>query len=420
MDDSYLDTTPMRQPPPGVVADLVHPVSQSYKLIIFTSIMSAFVAFFTAGRIYTRLKITRSFGADDYLTIASAVFTLAFNFTNLLMCDEPGGGPLGNHLWDTSLRKYVYFSKLAIANSVMARTANCLIKVTFLVFYLRLFGPKNYVRVMVMAGFVAISGFWFAWMIGYLVLSPPGSRFPEGYLAKGYQKHMAGIPTKLITAAGVFSVITDGYIMFIPLHQIPSLGLSYKRKWGISLIFLTGLVATGAGIANLVFRFNPTIMDSTDWTWTAVFVGMTTMAEINLGCMCLSMPVILALFVGRLTAFGQSLGSWVNIRKAQKHGAGDSASDLAASDGNESAPETGKPELPMGKKEDPKLGGMRKFIRNIHRSRASNSEIHNTTVMSTFNDLTSADLSYHAQLKSLHPTQTASSRDNKSESEKLG
>lgn len=65
MDDSYLDTTPMRQPPPGVVADLVHPVSQSYKLIIFTSIMSAFVAFFTAGRIYTRLKITRSFGADD-------------------------------------------------------------------------------------------------------------------------------------------------------------------------------------------------------------------------------------------------------------------------------------------------------------------------------------------------------------------
>lgn len=65
MDDSYLDTTPLREPPPGKVADLVHPESQSYKLIIFLSVMTALVVLFTGGRIYTRLKITRSFGADD-------------------------------------------------------------------------------------------------------------------------------------------------------------------------------------------------------------------------------------------------------------------------------------------------------------------------------------------------------------------
>lgn len=117
------------------------------------------------------------------------------------------------------------------------------------------------------------------------------------------------------------------------------------------------------------------------------------------------MPVVLALFVGRLTAFGQSLGSWVNLRKAQRHGAGDSASYLTPSDGNESAPE-----LPEERNLDPRLGGMRKFIRNLNRSRVDNNP---TTVASTFNDLISADLSYHVQLKNLHP-----SHSNKSE--KLG
>ncbi|KAK8105297.1 Extracellular membrane protein- CFEM domain protein [Apiospora kogelbergensis] len=252
-------------------------------------------------------------------------------------------------------------------------------------------------------------GFYAAWLVAYLIVAPPGK---GGYLDPGYQKHMAGVPVSLITASAYVSVLTDVYIMIIPMHQVPKLGLSYKRKWGISLIFLFGAV---------VRKLSPNHIRSDD---NKTFIHSA--AEVNFGMVCLSMPVVLALFVGRITAFGQSLGSWVNVRKAVRHGAGGSASSLSPSDGNESAPESEKPELPMGRKEDPKLVGMRKFIRNIYRSRAASnsSENHNATattaVMSTFNDLTSADLSYHAQLKSLHPTQTVTSCLGGNTSEKRG
>ncbi|KAK8080834.1 NAD(P)-binding protein [Apiospora hydei] len=407
--DWFLDHTPARKPPPGVESNFVNPESHSYQLIIVIAVMFTLVVLFTGGRIYTRLRITKSFGADDYLCIAAAVFVLAGDLTALMMCDKPGGGPGGTHLWDTTLRKWIYYSKACHFRQSRMFLAIAYAGCAFFVFYLRLFGPKDHVRAMVWAGMTVVVCFCIAFEIGYLVTALPHD---GDFLAPDYQARLFGVPQKLITAGAYISVLTDFYIMFIPLHQIPKLGLSYKRKWGISFIFLTGLLATGAGVANLVFRHNPTIMDLKDSTWNGQYVLMTSLCENNLGIVCLSMPVVLALFVGRISALGQSLGSWVNIRRAQRHGAGDSASNLSPSDGNDSGPDLPKQHMP-----DPKMGGMRKYIRNLNHSRADNT----TTVMTTFNDLTSADLSYHHQLKALHPSQTASSRSNKYEKlEKLG
>ncbi|KAK7958042.1 hypothetical protein PG996_010517 [Apiospora saccharicola] len=421
--DWYLDNTPAGKPPQGEESNLVNPESHSYQLVIVIAVMTALTVLFTAGRAYTRLKITKSFGADDCKSSCPMFcIDVPVHFAHIFMssrslpcsslCDIVAGGGVGRHLWDTPLRKYIEFSKTGIANSVLLRIDNTLIKCGFFVFYLRLFGPKDHTRTMVFAGMTVVISFCIAFVIGYLVTALPGN---GDFLDKDYRVRIAGVPQKLITAAAYVSVLTDVYIMFIPLHQIPNLGLSYKRKWGISLIFLTGLLATGAGIANIVFRHNASVIDFKDVTWTGQWVLMTSACEVNLGIVCLSMPVVLALFVGRITAFGQSLGSWVNLRKAQRHGAGDSASNLSPSDGNESAPEA--PELPSKRIPDPKLGGMRKFIRNLNRSRVDNS----TTVMSTFNDLTSADFSYHHQLKTLSPSQTANIRRRNSENfEKLG
>jgi len=121
----------------------------------------------------------------------------------------------------------------------MIRTTNTTIKCAFLVFYLRLFGPKNHIRAMVFGGLAVVLIFYVVFVISYLVTLLPRD---GDYLSKELMKRQGEAPARLTTAAAFMSVITDIYIMFIPLHQVPQLGLSYKRKWGISLIFLTGLV----------------------------------------------------------------------------------------------------------------------------------------------------------------------------------
>lgn len=63
--DWYLDHTPVVKPPPGVESNFVNPVSHSYQLATVIGVMTALMTLFTAGRVYTRLRITKSFGLDD-------------------------------------------------------------------------------------------------------------------------------------------------------------------------------------------------------------------------------------------------------------------------------------------------------------------------------------------------------------------
>ncbi len=75
-----------------------------------------------------------------------------------------------------------------------------------------------------------------------LVACAPWPSEHGDWLAPSLLDRCDSIVVDLITAGAYFSVITDFYILFIPLHQIPKLGLSRKRKIGVGLIFLTGFL----------------------------------------------------------------------------------------------------------------------------------------------------------------------------------
>lgn len=127
-----------------------------------------------------------------------------------------------------------------------------------------------------------------------------------------------------------------------------------------------------------------------------------------MGLVALSLPVVLALFVSRLTDLGRTLSSWVRRSRENLLSGGSGSSSSLSPEGSrvvdENAPQLPRDQQPPGAA----LPGLRKFIRNLNRSRAQKSEP--GTVLSTFNDLTTADFSYHAQLKkTLQPIQTTRS-----------
>lgn len=65
MDPDNLDTTPSVPPPPGRTSNFIDPESRSYQLYNLIAFLSALVFVTVSLRLYTRLKITRSFGVDD-------------------------------------------------------------------------------------------------------------------------------------------------------------------------------------------------------------------------------------------------------------------------------------------------------------------------------------------------------------------
>lgn len=130
----------------------------------------------------------------------------------------------------------------SLADSVLIRITNTTIKVAFLVFYLRLFSPVTHVRYMIWAGMAVVITFCVVFVVLDIVACAPWPSEHGDWLAPSLLDRCDRIAVDLITAAAYFSVITDFYILFIPLHQIPKLGLSRKRKIGVSLIFLTGFL----------------------------------------------------------------------------------------------------------------------------------------------------------------------------------
>lgn len=143
-----------------------------------------------------------------------------------------------------------------------------------------------------------------------------------------------------------------------------------------------------------------------DMTWPSLFPintkpGDGSIIEINVGLICLSLPVVFILFVGRLTNFSESVGSWIRERRSPRPSANESTSNLAQDD-------IVTPQLPSVPNNPTSLSGMRKFVRNIYHSKAQNSARGETT-FTAFDDLVSADVNYHLQLKTLQ-----SKRDEKS------
>ena len=74
LSDDYLDITPVRPPPPGRESNLIDPESRAYQVIIVIAVVSFLVVVLSSMRVYTRLKITRTFGVDDCECTPATVF----------------------------------------------------------------------------------------------------------------------------------------------------------------------------------------------------------------------------------------------------------------------------------------------------------------------------------------------------------
>lgn len=127
-------------------------------------------------------------------------------------------------------------------------------------------------------------------------------------------------------------------------------------------------------------------------TW---LTDRNSLVELNVGLICLSLPVVFVLFVGRFTSLSESVSSWIRERRSPRQSTGEGDSSANLSPGGSATPPQLSP-VPSGTR----FSGMRKFIRDIYHSRTGPSARGGAT-LTTFDDLTSADLSYHLQLKTM-------------------
>ncbi|KAI0160210.1 hypothetical protein GGR57DRAFT_499624 [Xylariaceae sp. FL1272] len=350
-----LINVPAAQPPDGEVSNLIDPESRSWKVRVTMGTSLGPAIILTLLRIYARIGLSRAMGIDDWFCVFALLAAITFNGLVLSFLDVPGGGAIGPHIWDVSLAAELRYMYPSIAESVLSRLANTLIKISLLTLYLRIF-PIPRIRWMAYSGLVAVSSFFLAILIATLtVCVPRGTKTGlDAYITSAYCSETVG---QIVTAGAIFSVISDVYILLIPIHLLPTLKLSRRRKIAVSSVFLLGFAA-------LDLQYLPEGLN--DFTWNVVDTYITKILEINIGILCACMPVVSALFVAPIKQFIEKIGSW--LRTNETHEADRGYRDLPSVN-SRSKTDSRDVKIPGAT-----LTGIRTMIRNISGGSRSSSD----------------------------------------------
>ncbi|KAK7942415.1 uncharacterized protein PG986_011528 [Apiospora aurea] len=278
--------------------DIDHSLDHEGRIKEITTILSVFSAVATlvvALRIYTRAIILRSFGTDDAVIIGALILTIG----SAVAIGLEGRFGLGTHTWVQPLEDFIPYMKSFYVSIILYNVGLCLIKVSILLQYRRIFTQK---LTQWMSG--GLLGFILAWTVTLSVLLPlvcyPVDKFWEPALPGSCVNQLA----VWYVMAGV-NIITDFAIFIIPLPVIKSLQLPTKQKMLLVVVFGLGLFT--CVISCLRIRTLKMASLTKDPNWDNTDAALWSFIELCIGMLTSSLPTLRPLIAAALPRqFGSS------------------------------------------------------------------------------------------------------------------
>ncbi|AEO60131.1 hypothetical protein MYCTH_2309013 [Thermothelomyces thermophilus ATCC 42464] len=245
-------------------------------------VINCVLAFLTVSVVGLRLVARFVTGAglwwDDYLILFALPQGLGMLIIQGLWAPMGIGYPVTE-----TLPNLETILKLLVAYELIYSTAIGTIKVSVLLFYLRVFVNRG----LRMATKAALA-FVMLWNIGnilqvFLICRP---------FAKTYSLTVegeCGDQVASFIAIGAFNVISDVIILTLPLPTVWSLKMATPTKFGLTGVFLVGLVVSVIAIIRIVTL---TRLDLQNLTGTMIWADFWSATEPNLGILCVSLPML--------------------------------------------------------------------------------------------------------------------------------
>ncbi|EEA28687.1 conserved hypothetical protein [Talaromyces marneffei ATCC 18224] len=270
--------------PAGQTVDFVDPPTQAAANIAMYTIMLVACTICLAVRMYTRATINRSFGFDDGKYLISHAWELQYrdeNFANslspansLLYCwirlprhvfwtyDRLYGGNyyVGRHIWDITLPMLIRGSKLEVWAEWSYLVVSGTVKLSYLLLYIRIFGPFQRVTPVLWTGVVFVSLIYVVLlMMSILDCQPIHSHWDKTVDGKC-------LPAMVLAySSGAFNVVTDLFVLIVPMPTVWSMTLTTAKKLRVSAVFGLGIIAVSLSITRLAKT--PIVFKSTDPSW---------------------------------------------------------------------------------------------------------------------------------------------------------
>lgn len=244
----------------------------------------------------------RSLGWDDYTIIGAMLIGIAATIINVLGLTANG---MGRDVWTLSTAQINNFGAFFYTMEVLYLAEIALIKLSLSIFYLYIF-PGDWTRRLLWATVIFNIASGIAFVVAGIVQCMPIAFFWHHYTDPDATGHCIDINTFGWTHAAV-SIAVDVWMIIIPLCQLRKLQLHWKKKIGVTLMFLIGTLYVNPAPAitdQLLTSASVTIVSilrlqsliylarSFNPTWDQWIVAWWSTIEVHVGMICTSMPTL--------------------------------------------------------------------------------------------------------------------------------
>ncbi|KAI0424430.1 hypothetical protein F5Y09DRAFT_324447 [Xylaria sp. FL1042] len=258
-------------------------------------------------RFYARLTTAARLGIDDWLVIPAVTLCVAIAIVQIIAATAGGLGghqQLDEHGEPGHTPQLYIYEKTRYAYEVIGAAGLCLIKLSVLFFFRRIFR----VRVFILVNNVVI-GLTAAWGIAYVFALafqcvPPSTLWDK--LESEYGSNCVMVLPFYLSFA--FSdLILDVIIFILPVPHLYNLVMPTRQKFGVASIFFLGSLVVAIGIVRTIiyvwvvdFASTKPLLWFGDLTWYSSGVLFWHLAENAVGILCACMPSFAPLVKSRL------------------------------------------------------------------------------------------------------------------------
>ncbi|EED22795.1 conserved hypothetical protein [Talaromyces stipitatus ATCC 10500] len=295
----------VKPPPPGQTANFVNPPNQNTPNISMYTILLVVCALCLVVRIYTRSTINRSFGFDDAFCITG--FAFLATYAGLML--DCGNYYAGRHIWDITVPMLIHGARLEVWAEWCYLVVSGTVKLSYLLLYIRIFGPFQRVTPVMWTGVVFVSLIYVVLLMMSILDCQP--------IKHHWDKTIPGqcLPAMVLAySSGGFNVATDLFVLIVPMPTVWSMNLSTAKKIRVSAVFSVGIIVVALSITRLAKT--PIVFKSTDPSWDLSNFAIYSFLELSFGFIC----CCLLTFPAFLEQHGTTMATWLRSRTNSSRG----------------------------------------------------------------------------------------------------
>ncbi|KAI1756306.1 hypothetical protein F4782DRAFT_328070 [Xylaria castorea] len=302
-------------PPAGIDLE----AKQETAIIVVAIGSTAFATIALGLRIWARNFQRFGMMADDYLMVVALIFTYGTLAITILGAQAGAG----RHVWALHPQEVANVFRLLYSYTYIYAGAVAFTKLSILLFYRRLFerGSRWFHVRLGFAAFFTAGYLLSIWAVA-AALCTPVEFFWTKFLGVT-EGHCIDINASFLSLT-VLNLVADLLVLVVPIPEILSLQMNYKKKVGVcGVMLLGGLVCVVSAVRIWAFyRFTV----EADLTWVQADVFLLSSVEPSFGIVSACLPSLRPLYrrarakITGKDSHGSSAGTWYANSKASRIG----------------------------------------------------------------------------------------------------